>query len=782
MTYAETVVGPDGHPLDQIRLTGVTAVGHHGVLPAERVEGQTFRADVVLHLDTSAAAVSDDLDATVSYAEVAEDVHAILAGDPVDLVETVAERIAAAVLARPAVHAVDVRVHKPQAPISVPFEDVEIVVRRDRQRLPAVPAPVLRDVEQPAPVEVAPSPALALVPDLADDEGEASPVDAAELAVPAPPEPEQPEPEPVVDPLDAAPATAVDAVIALGANLGDPQGTLRAAVTDIDRVPGVQVMEVSPLARTAAVGPEQPDYLNAVLIVRTSLSPRDLLSVCQEVELLHGRVREERWGPRTLDVDVVQYGSLTATSHDLDLPHPRAHERAFVLVPWAELDPEAVLGGLGGGPVAQLAATAPDRGGIRWLALDWLTEPALTGAVPVQPEPADEPAEDAPAAAPSEEPQHGAHATDQSHGTEQSHGEPTPPWGAPQPPAWEPEQQPGPDPEQPQAWAPEQVQAPVRHEQPQQPAVWTPEQQPEQPQAWVPSSGRRSRRRGSPSSSPSRRCGPRSRCRPSRGTRRWRRRRSGRPSSRRPGSPSSRPRTCSPPPSRLRCGRRSRSRPSRRRPPRPCGPRSPRPSSPSPGRPSSRPGPPGSSPRPRSGRRSGRRPGPRHPSSRRRGSRRRPPASSSPPRGVRPAGPPTPPRRRRPPCPSPPRRRSRRSPPGALPSSTGPRPGSRSSTNRSSTGRSSSGPRTTTRATPRRSSTGPSGFQTEPAAASQPYRPEAYGPPATIPVFAERQEPPAYLPDAQGPAQPLPVASVQVPPSVPPQGAGGFGADPAGRA
>ncbi|PFG44402.1 dihydroneopterin aldolase/2-amino-4-hydroxy-6-hydroxymethyldihydropteridine diphosphokinase [Isoptericola jiangsuensis] len=782
MTYAETVVGPDGHPLDQIRLTGVTAVGHHGVLPAERVEGQTFRADVVLHLDTSAAAVSDDLDATVSYAEVAEDVHAILAGDPVDLVETVAERIAAAVLARPAVHAVDVRVHKPQAPISVPFEDVEIVVRRDRQRLPAVPAPVLRDVEQPAPVEVAPSPALALVPDLADDEGEASPVDAAELAVPAPPEPEQPEPEPVVDPLDAAPATAVDAVIALGANLGDPQGTLRAAVTDIDRVPGVQVMEVSPLARTAAVGPEQPDYLNAVLIVRTSLSPRDLLSVCQEVELLHGRVREERWGPRTLDVDVVQYGSLTATSHDLDLPHPRAHERAFVLVPWAELDPEAVLGGLGGGPVAQLAATAPDRGGIRWLALDWLTEPALTGAVPVQPEPADEPAEDAPAAAPSEEPQHGAHATDQSHGTEQSHGEPTPPWGAPQPPAWEPEQQPGPDPEQPQAWAPEQVQAPVRHEQPQQPAVWTPEQQPEQPQAWVPEQRPEEPQAWVPEQQPQPPVWTPEQVPPE------------------PRHPQvATPQEWSP------------EQPQAWQPEQPTADVQPAPEpaplwSPQqvPAEPQA-PAAPVWTPEP-----AAEQPVTWTPEQPSRPAWEQPPTQEWAPERPQTWSPaPEQPQAWEPPAPAGVVESTPWGPAGGTPdaaSATPPalsvpaapsfaaQPAGRAAEQHRSEARQSEQyqqeqyrqeqfrPEDHHPGHPAPEQYRPERFQTEPAAASQPYRPEAYGPPATIPVFAERQEPPAYLPDAQGPAQPLPVASVQVPPSVPPQGAGGFGADPAGRA
>ena len=199
----------------------------------------------------------------------------------------------------------------------------------------------------------------------------------------------------------------MDVVIAIGANLGDPQATMRSAVAELDRMPGLQITDVSPLARTAAVGgpEEQPDYLNAVLLARTTLSARGLLHLCQEVENVHGRVREERWGARTLDVDLITYGNLTDAAEDLEVPHPRAHERAFVLEPWSQIAPDAVLPGLGGGPVAQLAATAPDRAGIRWLALDWLTdpEPEQGGGTTASNQPAvpgDEgnPGQDAPAA------------------------------------------------------------------------------------------------------------------------------------------------------------------------------------------------------------------------------------------------------------------------------------------------------------------------------------------------------------------------------------------------
>ncbi|WP_019135961.1 dihydroneopterin aldolase, partial [Cellulomonas massiliensis] len=135
----------DGHgrPLDRIRLTGISATGYHGVFAHERREGQTFVADVVVHLDTRRAAARDDLEQTVDYGALAQSVAAVLSGEPADLVETVAERIAATVLAASrAVEAVDVAVHKPQAPITVPFDDVVVAIRRDRSKLPAAePSP-----------------------------------------------------------------------------------------------------------------------------------------------------------------------------------------------------------------------------------------------------------------------------------------------------------------------------------------------------------------------------------------------------------------------------------------------------------------------------------------------------------------------------------------------------------------------------------------------------------------------------------------------------------------
>jgi len=262
-------------PRDRIALLGVAAVGHHGVLDVERHDGQPFVVDVVLELDLSTAGRSDSLADTVSYAEVAGDVMARITGPPVDLLERLAELIADDVLTRPMVDAVEVTVHKPQAPVGHPFSDVSVQVRRER---------------------------------------------------------------------------GVPVVLALGANLGDAFAVLTESVKDIAAIPGVRVTAVSPLVETEPVGgPEQPGYLNAVLVGTTTMRSVELLQALHAVEARHGRTREVRWGARTLDLDLIQLGtpgtSLETRSDDpaLTLPHPRAHKRAFVLAPWAMVDPGALI-------------------------------------------------------------------------------------------------------------------------------------------------------------------------------------------------------------------------------------------------------------------------------------------------------------------------------------------------------------------------------------------------------------------------------------------------------
>lgn len=285
---------------DRIVLQGVSAFGHHGVLDFEKRDGQTFVVDVAMEVDLSKAGRSDDLTQTVNYAEVAAAVVARITGPSFDLIERLAEVIADDVLANGLVEAVEVVVHKPEAPVGHPFTDVQVQITR----------------------------------------------------------PNEPR-----------------AVIALGANLGDRGESLAIAVDELRELPGFTVMSVSPLFETDPVGgPDQPPYLNAVVVGRTNLPPHDLLEALHSIEAAHGRTREIRWGARTLDLDLIQYGqpggSDEVISHDerLLLPHPRAAERAFVLVPWEAADQQARLRvGEGEGgirPVAELLQHV-DRSGVR---------------------------------------------------------------------------------------------------------------------------------------------------------------------------------------------------------------------------------------------------------------------------------------------------------------------------------------------------------------------------------------------------------------------------------
>jgi 2-amino-4-hydroxy-6-hydroxymethyldihydropteridine diphosphokinase len=136
----------------------------------------------------------------------------------------------------------------------------------------------------------------------------------------------------------------VTAYLGLGSNLGDRLANLQGAVDRLAREDGVRVDASSRVWQTAPVGgPEQPDYLNAVVRVETDRAPAELLAACRGVESALGRERAERWGPRTIDVDVLLYDERTVDEPDLVVPHPRMAERAFVVLPLLELDPDPVL-------------------------------------------------------------------------------------------------------------------------------------------------------------------------------------------------------------------------------------------------------------------------------------------------------------------------------------------------------------------------------------------------------------------------------------------------------
>ena len=133
------------------------------------------------------------------------------------------------------------------------------------------------------------------------------------------------------------------AAIGLGANLGDRLSALQGAVDSLERVPGVHVIAVSDVYETDPVGgPDQGDFLNAVVVVGLESSPADLLTACQAIESEWHRRRDVRWGPRTLDVDILSIDELVSDDAELTLPHPRAAIRAFVCIPWLDADPDAI--------------------------------------------------------------------------------------------------------------------------------------------------------------------------------------------------------------------------------------------------------------------------------------------------------------------------------------------------------------------------------------------------------------------------------------------------------
>jgi 2-amino-4-hydroxy-6-hydroxymethyldihydropteridine diphosphokinase len=176
----------------------------------------------------------------------------------------------------------------------------------------------------------------------------------------------QPVPASVVAQVDAADSTLANpqqAVVALGANLGNRLETIQGAIDALEDTPGLRVKAVSPVYETQPWGVEpgsQPAYFNAVVVIRTTLPPSSLLERGQAIEEAFDRVRAERWGPRTIDVDILTYADVVSDDPVLTLPHPRAHQRAFVLAPWYDVDPEAQLPGIGA--VAALLAEVGREG------------------------------------------------------------------------------------------------------------------------------------------------------------------------------------------------------------------------------------------------------------------------------------------------------------------------------------------------------------------------------------------------------------------------------------
>lgn len=397
--------------LDRIMITRMHARGNHGVFEHERRDGQDFYVDAEAWLDAAAASSSDHIGDTLHYGEWMHALHAIVTGEPVDLIETLAERLAAATFGFDDAVAVRITVHKPQAPVALDFEDVAVSILRHRPSAPgeyleseaahAVTSPGTAGLSAPAAASSAAHADSRATASAEDDFHAQEAAAAAHTAsdasivldsggapnVPLPRvEPagdlfspialrEQDERSPsdasVVSRAGGAPNAASaepvlrvrQAVIALGANLGDRDATLSSALRSITELPGTKLVAASSLYETPAltlegVSDEAPAYRNAVVLVDTDLPAEDLMRALHAIEDEHGRTRETRWGSRTLDLDLIQVAGELRDA-ELQLPHPRAHERAFVLAPWLEVDPRAELAPFGS--VAELRSAAVDR-------------------------------------------------------------------------------------------------------------------------------------------------------------------------------------------------------------------------------------------------------------------------------------------------------------------------------------------------------------------------------------------------------------------------------------
>ncbi len=316
--------------LDKTTVSGIEVWAHHGVFDQERRDGQLFRIDVAWWQDLTAAARQDDLALTIDYGAVAACVVELVRTEPVDLIETVVRRLQEGLLARFPMDFLQVTIHKPDAPLGLTFADVS---------LSSVAAP-----------------------------------DRASRPV----------------------------VFSLGSNIEPRRDHLQFAVAALASTPGIERARVSPVYESEPIGVSgHPDYLNAVLTAWSALPATALLERGLTIEALAGRRRgrppaDEAAGsapnrtrrtpdqvpgdhpPRTLDIDLIAVGDQVSATTALILPHPRAHQRAFVLRPWLDLDPTACLSGR---PVAAWSEEVRDQTIRQWPKGLFLPREGTDGAV-----------------------------------------------------------------------------------------------------------------------------------------------------------------------------------------------------------------------------------------------------------------------------------------------------------------------------------------------------------------------------------------------------------------
>lgn len=259
--------------MDKIRIKKLDVFAKHGVFKEENVLGQKFVFSATLHLDTAKAGASDALEDSVNYGEVCHFIREFAESRTFQLLESLAEHTAAAVLDRfPLVKRIDLEIEKPWAPIGLPLESVSVEISRGWHQ----------------------------------------------------------------------------AFIALGSNMGDKKKYLDDAVEALDELEGCRIVTVADYIETEPYGGvEQDDFLNSVLELQTRLDPQALLEKLHEIEALADRKRTVRWGPRTLDLDIIFYDDMVLNTETLTLPHPEMHKRGFVLEPMMQIAPWAYHPGLG---------------------------------------------------------------------------------------------------------------------------------------------------------------------------------------------------------------------------------------------------------------------------------------------------------------------------------------------------------------------------------------------------------------------------------------------------
>lgn len=254
--------------MSDISVKGLKVEARHGVLPKEKVNPQPFVFDIEMDCDAYAAAACDDLSKTVNYGEVCRTVADFCVKNTFDLIETLSFKTAFLLAEKfPLIKAVEVTVHKPQAPVNLPFDDISVTARLERNTV----------------------------------------------------------------------------ILSLGSSEGDKKATLDGAIAALDKLCGVTVKKVSDYIETAPYGGEAKNaFLNCALTAECLIPPRELLNQIHEIEAAFGRVRNTRWGDRTLDIDIVFFGNKIIAEEGLCVPHPDYKNRAFVLTPLKQIVPDFV--------------------------------------------------------------------------------------------------------------------------------------------------------------------------------------------------------------------------------------------------------------------------------------------------------------------------------------------------------------------------------------------------------------------------------------------------------